>query len=220
MSKKTVANLLVDTLVAAGVKRVYGLAGDSLNGITDSIRTRDDIHWIPVRHEETAAFAAGAEAHLTGHLAVCAGSCGPGNLHLINGLYDCHRSRVPVLAIAAQIPATKSAADIFRKPTRNISSPSAVITANWSRKPEQMPRVLEIAMQTAISRRGVAVIALPGDVALHDAVNDSRACISRSRNRPCVLPMTKSAELATILNASKKDNHPWRRGLRRGSRRS
>ena len=93
MAKKTVANLLVDTLVVAGVKRVYGLAGDSLNGITDSIRTRDDIHWIPVRHEETAAFAAGAEAHLTGRLAVCAGSCGPGNLHLINGLYDCHRSQ-------------------------------------------------------------------------------------------------------------------------------
>ena len=104
MAKKTVANLLVDTLVAAGVKRVYGLAGDSLNGITDSLRTRDDIQWIPLRHEETAAFAAGAEAHLTGRLAVCAGSCGPGNLHLINGLYDCHRSRVPVLPIAAQIP--------------------------------------------------------------------------------------------------------------------
>lgn len=104
MAKKTVANLLVDTLVAAGVKRVYGLAGDSLNGITDTLRTRDDIQWIPLRHEETAAFAAGAEAHLTGRLAVCAGSCGPGNLHLINGLYDCHRSRVPVLPIAAQIP--------------------------------------------------------------------------------------------------------------------
>ena len=100
MIKKTVANLLVDTLVAAGVKRVYGLAGDSLNEITDSIRARDDINWIPVRHEETAAFAAGAKAHLTGNLAVCAGSCGSGNLHLINGLYAGHRNRVPVLAIA------------------------------------------------------------------------------------------------------------------------
>ena len=99
---KRVADLLVDTLVAAGVDRIYGLAGDSLNGITDSIRPRDNIKWVPVRHEETAAFAAGAEAHLTGRLAVCAGSCGPGNLHLINGLYDAHRSRVPVLAIAAQ----------------------------------------------------------------------------------------------------------------------
>jgi pyruvate dehydrogenase (quinone) len=101
MARKRVADVLVDTLVAAGVKRVYGLVGDSLNGITDSIRPRKDLQWVPVRHEETAAFAAGAEAHLTGQLTVCAGSCGPGNLHLINGLYDCHRSRVPVLAIAA-----------------------------------------------------------------------------------------------------------------------
>src|SRR6202048_4507280 len=104
MAKKNLSELLVDTLVLAGVKRVYGVAGDSLNGITDVIRIDERIKWIHVRHEETAAFAAGAEAHLTGSLAVCAGSCGPGNLHLINGLYDCHRSRVPVLAIAAHIP--------------------------------------------------------------------------------------------------------------------
>ena len=101
MSKKSVAELLVETLARAGVERIYGVPGDSLNGITDSIRRRERPRWIHVRHEETAAFAAGAEAHLTGRLAVCAGSCGPGNLHLINGLYDCHRNRVPVLAIAA-----------------------------------------------------------------------------------------------------------------------
>jgi pyruvate dehydrogenase (quinone) len=104
MAKKNVAELLLETLAGAGVERVYGVAGDSLNGITDAIRRREHPRWIHVRHEETAAFAAGAEAHLTGRLAVCAGSCGPGNLHLINGLYDCHRNRVPVLAIAAQIP--------------------------------------------------------------------------------------------------------------------
>src|SRR6266404_2758680 len=98
---KRVADLLVDVLADAGVRRIHGVSGDSLNGITDSIRVRRHIQWVHVRHEETAAFAAGAEAHLTGTLAVCAGSCGPGNLHLINGLYDCHRSRVPVLAIAA-----------------------------------------------------------------------------------------------------------------------
>src|SRR5467141_1305228 len=112
---KRVADLLVDTLVAAGVERIYGLAGDSLNGITDSIRPRDNIKWVPVRHEETAAFAAGAEAHLTGRLAVCAGSCGPGNLHLINGLYDCHRSRVPVLAIAAQVPSSEIGSGYFQE---------------------------------------------------------------------------------------------------------
>jgi pyruvate dehydrogenase (quinone) len=101
---KTVAALLVETLAQAGIKRIYGVAGDSLNGITDAIRQRGDVQWALVRHEETAAFAAGAEAHLGGTLAVCAGSCGPGNMHLINGLYDAHRSRVPVLAIAAHIP--------------------------------------------------------------------------------------------------------------------
>ena len=115
MSKKTVAELIVETLALAGVKRMYGVAGDSLNGITDSIRKRDDIRWVSVRHEETAAFAAGAEAHLTRHLAVCAGSCGPGNLHLINGLYDAHRSRVPVLAIAAHIPSREIGSGYFQE---------------------------------------------------------------------------------------------------------
>src|ERR1700751_3900441 len=104
---KRVADLLVEVLAEAGVRRVYGLCGDSLNAFTDSIRTSKSLQWIHVRHEEAAAFAAGAEAHLTGTLAVCAGSCGPGNLHLINGLYDCHRNRVPVVAIAAQIPSAE-----------------------------------------------------------------------------------------------------------------
>src|ERR1700681_1994674 len=116
MAKKNLAELLVDILLAAGVKRVYGVAGDSLNGITEAIRTHESIKWIHVRHEETAAFAAGAEAHLTGNLAVCAGSCGPGNLHLINGLYDCHRGRVPVLAIAAQIPTEEIGSSYFQEP--------------------------------------------------------------------------------------------------------
>src|SRR5258707_6311002 len=104
MARKKVADLLVDVLAKAGVRQIYGVSGDSLNGITDSIRATKQIQWIHVRHEETAAFAAGAEAHLTVRLAVFAGSCGPENLHLINGLYDCQRSRVPVLAIAVRIP--------------------------------------------------------------------------------------------------------------------
>src|SRR5512133_3686688 len=171
MARKTVASLLVDTLVAAGVKRVYGLAGDSLNGITESIRTRDDIQWIPVRHEETAAFAAGAEAHLTGQLTVCAGSCGPGNLHLINGLYDCHRSRVPVLAIAAQIPSQEIGSGYFQETHPEHLFAQCSHYCELVSQAEQMPRILEIAMQTAISRRGVAVIALPGDVGSSDAVD-------------------------------------------------
>ena len=139
MAKKKVADLLVDVLVSGGVRQIYGVSGDSLNGITDSIRAKEQIQWIHVRHEETAAFAAGAEAHLTGRLAVCAGSCGPGNLHLINGLYDCHRSRVPVLAIAAQIPSNEIGSDTFRKPTRNISSRSAATIVNWFLNPSRCP---------------------------------------------------------------------------------
>ena len=127
---KTVADQCAEILAAAGVKRIYGIVGDSLNGITDAIRRQGKIEWVHVRHEEVAAFAAGAEAHLTGGLAVCAGSCGPGNLHLINGLFDCHRSRVPVLGIAAQIPSAGSAAATFRKPIRNTCSGSAATTAS------------------------------------------------------------------------------------------
>ena len=110
-----VSEVFVETLAQAGVKRVYGVTGDSLNGITDAIRRNKQIEWMHVRHEEAAAFAAGAESHLTGEIAVCAGSCGPGNLHLINGLYDCHRSRVPVLAIAAQIPSQEIGSGYFQE---------------------------------------------------------------------------------------------------------
>jgi pyruvate dehydrogenase (quinone) len=204
MAKKTVAHLLVDTLVAAGVKRVYGLAGDSLNGITDSIRTRDDIQWIPVRHEETAAFAAGAEAHLTGHLAVCAGSCGPGNLHLINGLYDCHRSRVPVLAIAAHIPSQEIGSGYFQETHPEHLFAQCSHYCELVSHAEQMPRVLEIAMQTAITRRGVAVVALPGDIGLHDAVVEQPR-LHFPEPRPTVCPSDdEMAELAKVLNAAKK----------------
>ena len=175
MATKTVADLLVQTLAAAGVERIYGVSGDSLNGITDSIRRQKQIQWIHMRHEEAAAFAAGAEAHLTGTLAVCAGSCGPGNLHLINGLYDCHRSRVPVLAIAAQIPSNEIGSGYFQEThPEHLFAQCSHYCESISR-PEQMPRVLEIAMQTAISRRGVAVVAIPGDIALRDAIGGGSA---------------------------------------------
>ena len=120
MARSNVAKLLVDTLVGAGVRRIYGVVGDSLNGMTECLRTQEQIEWIGVRHEEVAAFAAGAEAHLTGKLAVCAGSCGPGNMHLINGLYDCHRSRVPVLAIAAQVPSRERGSSYFQETRPDI----------------------------------------------------------------------------------------------------
>src|ERR1700723_4001320 len=163
-----VAEVLVETLIANGVERVWGLPGDSLNGITDAIRTRPNIQWMHVRNEEAAAFAAGAEAHITGELAVCAGSCGPGNLHLINGLYDCQRNRVPVLAIAAQIPSGEIGSNYFQETHpeqlfKDCSHYCEVIS-----QPSQMPRILGIAMRTALSKRGVAVVVVPGDVGLRE----------------------------------------------------
>ena len=201
---KRVADLLVDVLLEAGVQRVYGVSGDSLNGITDSLRTRRDIQWVHTRHEETAAFAAGAEAHLTGKLAVCAGSCGPGNLHLINGLYDCHRSRVPVLAIAAQIPSNEIGSGYFQETHPEHLFAQCSHYCELVSQPEQMPRVLEIAMQTAISKRGVAVVAIPGDVALRDAVEQTPR-LHFSESRPSVCPSDDEINiLADLLNRSEK----------------
>src|SRR6201991_2500653 len=192
---KRVADLLVDVLVEAGVQRVYGVSGDSLNGITDSIRTRKEIEWVHVRHEEVAAFAAGAEAHLTGKLAVCAGSCGPGNLHLINGLYDCQRSRVPVLAIAAQIPSNEIGSGYFQETHPEHVFAQCSHYCELVSQPEQMPRVLEIAIQTALSRRGVSVIAIPGDVSLRDAVEQAPR-LHFPPPKPTVCPSAE--EIATL----------------------
>src|ERR1700756_939249 len=201
---KNVADLLVEVLVEAGVERIHGVSGDSLNGITDSIRTRNDIEWVHARHEETAAFAAGAEAHLTGKLAVCAGSCGPGNLHLINGLYDCQRSRVPVLAIAAQIPSGEIGSGYFQETHPEHLFAQCSHYCELISQPEQMPRVLEIAMQTAISKRGVSVIALPGDVALRGAV-ESGPRLRFSAPKPTVCPSDDEIKLlAEVLNRSKR----------------
>jgi pyruvate dehydrogenase (quinone) len=204
MAKKKVADLLVDVLAEAGVRQIYGVPGDSLNGVTESIRAKKQIQWIHVRHEETAAFAAGAEAHLTGRLAVCAGSCGPGNLHLINGLYDCHRSRVPVLAIAAQIPSNEIGSGYFQETHPEHLFAQCSHYCELVSQPEQMPRVLEIAMQTAISRRGVAVVVLPGDVALREAIEQGSR-LHFAEPKPSVCPSDDEiVTLARILNNSKK----------------
>src|SRR5215469_11579439 len=204
MGKKTVAELLVDTLVSREVSRMYGVAGDSLNGITDSIRGTGQLRWVHVRHEETAAFAAGAEAHLTERLAVCAGSCGPGNLHLINGLYDCHRSRVPVLAIAAQIPTREIGSGYFQETRPEHLFAQCSHYCELVSHPEQMPRMLEIAMQTAVSRRGVSVIALPGDVALREVVADGPR-LTFPEPRPLLCPSdAELAALAKLLNSARR----------------
>ena len=201
---KNIAELMVEVLAGAAVERVYGLSGDSLNGFTDAIRRQEQIRWIHVRHEETAAFAAGAEAHLTGKLSVCAGSCGPGNLHLINGLYDCHRSRVPVLAIAAQIPSAEIGSRYFQETHPEHLFAQCSHYCELVSHPEQMPRVLELAMQTAVSRRGVAVVAIPGDIALQTAIVASPRLRFPSPN-PKVCPSDEELDtLARVLDPSKK----------------
>src|SRR5208337_781880 len=172
MAKK-VADLLVEVLAGTGVRRIYGVSGDSLNGMTDSMRARGDVRWVGMRHEETAAFAAGAEAHMTGELAVCAGSCGPGNLHLINGLFDCHRSRVPVLGIAAQIPSAEIGAGYFQETHPQDLFRECSHYCEFVSSANQMPRTLEIAIREAVAKRGVSVLVMPGDVALQPASDAS-----------------------------------------------
>jgi pyruvate dehydrogenase (quinone) len=202
MSKQTVAQVVVDTLALAGVKRIYGVAGDSLNGITDALRKRGDMQWAHTRHEETAAFAAGAEAHLTGSLAVCAGSCGPGNTHLINGLYDAHRSRVPVLAIAAQIPSREIGSGYFQETHPELVFRECSHYCELVSSPQQIPRILEIAIQTALSRRGVSVIVLPGDIALQDAI-ETKPRLKFTTAEATVRPSDEGvARMAQILNDS------------------
>src|ERR1700736_4390316 len=168
---KTVADQFAQILIAAAVKRIYGIVGDSLNGLTDALRRHGKIEWIHVRHEEAAAFAAGAEAHLTGELAVCAGSCGPGNLHLINGLFDCQRSRVPVLAIAAQVPSAELGAGYFQETHPESLFKECSDYCELISGANQMPRVLEIAIRQAVGNRGVSVVVIPGDLAFHPAID-------------------------------------------------
>jgi pyruvate dehydrogenase (quinone) len=200
---KTAAQFLVETLEAAGVKRIYGVVGDSLNGITDTLRRRKTIEWVHVRHEEAGAFAAGGEAHLTGELAVCAGSCGPGNLHLINGLFDCHRSRVPVLAIAAHIPSSEIGIDFFQATHPESLFKECSHYVELVSNPAQLPQILTRAMRVAVAKRGVAVVVLPGDVALKPL--DAPAPRWLIPAKPVVRPAAEDLQrLAAMLNEGKR----------------
>ncbi|GAA4478426.1 ubiquinone-dependent pyruvate dehydrogenase [Microbacterium panaciterrae] len=199
----TVAENIVSTLRANGVQRVYGIPGDSLNGFTDALRKDGTIRWVHVRHEETAAFAAAAEAALTGDLAVVAGSCGPGNLHLINGLYDANRSRVPVLAIAAHIPTSEIGTQYFQETHPQELFRECSVYVEYVSDPVQMPRLLQVAMRAAIEKRGVAVLVISGDVALAEAEDDRVSVIERAR--PVIVPSPAELErAATLLNAASK----------------
>jgi pyruvate dehydrogenase (quinone) len=196
----TVAEVMVATLKTSGVRRVYGLPGDSLNGFTDALRRDGEITWEHVRHEETAAFAAAAEAALTGELAVCAGSCGPGNLHLINGLFDANRSRVPVLAIAAHIPAEEIGSGYFQETHPDRLFVECSVYCELVSVPEQLPRVLETAMRAALARGGVTVVVVPGEVFLADAPVGPSPHPIRATS-PVVRPDQESlAAAAQVLN--------------------
>ncbi|UWF51791.1 ubiquinone-dependent pyruvate dehydrogenase [Pseudomonas sp. N3-W] len=203
MAKISIAQQLATTLEQAGVKRIWGLTGDSLNGLTDALRTMDSIEWMHVRHEEVAAFAAGAEAALTGQLAVCAGSCGPGNLHLINGLFDCHKNHVPVLAIAAQIPSSEVGLNYFQETHPQELFKECSHFVELVSNPAQMPQVLHRAMRSAILNRGVAVVVIPGDVALQEVENKLKPwpALSRPRTLPAPQDLDRLVELLSQSKA-------------------
>ncbi|HTB64703.1 MAG TPA: ubiquinone-dependent pyruvate dehydrogenase [Steroidobacteraceae bacterium] len=200
---QTGADFMAATLRQAGVRRIYGVVGDSLNGFTDSLRRLGEIDWIHMRHEESAAFAAGAEAHLTGQLAVCAGSCGPGNLHLINGLFDCQRSGVPVLAIAAHIPSTEIGIDYFQATHPELLFRECSHYVELVSNVNQLPQILTRAIRAAVGRRGVAVVVIPGDVALKPL--DTATPIWVVPPRPVVRPSDDHIkDLALFLNMAER----------------
>ncbi|WP_448316265.1 pyruvate dehydrogenase [Streptomyces sp. CO7] len=217
MAKQNVAEQFVDILTRAGVRRMYGVVGDSLNPVVDAVRRHKGIDWVHVRHEEAAAFAAGAEAQVTGQLTACAGSCGPGNLHLINGLYDAHRSMAPVLALASHIPSSEIGLGFFQETHpdrlfRDCSHYSEMISS-----PSQMPRLLNTAIQHAVGRSGVSVVTLPGDIADEPAPEgayDTALVTSRPSVRPgdaeldaLVEMIDKAGKVTLFCGAGCKDAH-------------
>lgn len=199
----TLADHVISTLRASGVTRMYGLPGDSLNGLTDAIRRADDFSWEHVRHEETAGFAAAGDAALTGQLAVCAGSCGPGNLHLINGLFDAQRSRVPVLAIAAHIPQSEIGSEYFQETRPQELFRECSVYCELVTTPESAPRVLQMAMRAAVEENGVAVVVIPGEIFLHKA-GDLRVSPVLPTHSICRPADDELGCAATILNNSDK----------------
>jgi pyruvate dehydrogenase (quinone) len=199
-----IATQILTVLKANGVERIWGLPGDSLNGVTDAIRGLGGMEWMHVRHEEAAAFAAGADAQITGGLGVCAGSCGPGNLHLINGLFDANRSRLPVLAIAAQIPSPEIGSNYFQETHPERLFQDCSVYCEVVTDAAQMPRLLEIAMRSALEQRGVAVLVLAGDVLLGDAQNEKRVTVIEQTHSAIVPAEAELDAAAAILNDSSK----------------
>lgn len=200
----TIAAFITETLRQAGVKKIWGVTGDSLNGISDSLRKIDEIEWLGTRHEEVAAFAAGAEAHISGKLAVCAGSCGPGNMHLINGLFDCHRNKVPVLAIAAHIPSAEIGTNYFQETHPQELFHECSVFCELVSNPEQMPYLLETAMRQAILHNDVSVLVLPGDIALKNVPEGIMPKWQAPQSALYTPQPNDLQQLADQLNQSKK----------------
>ncbi|GAA0455486.1 pyruvate dehydrogenase [Paractinoplanes deccanensis] len=201
---QTVADQLVEVLVQAGVRRIYGIVGDSLNSLSDAIRRTDEIEWVHVHNEEAAAFAAAAEAQLTGRLAVCAGSCGPGNTHLIQGVFDAQRSGAPVLAIASHIISTEIGTGFFQEtdPKRLFEQAS-----HWTElvsSPEQMPRLARVGIQAAVGKRGAAVLVVPGDVLAMDATVETGTGHAVAGPVVGAPPAEVIEDLAVRINAAEK----------------
>ncbi len=217
----TLADHLVATLKASGVERIYGLPGDSLNGFTDSLRRDKTLAWEHVRHEESAALAAAGEAATTGQLAVCAASCGPGNLHLINGLFDANRSRVPILAIAAHIPSAEIGGNYFQETHPQELFRECSVYSELVSSVEQFPYVLDIAIRTAVEKQGVAVLVVPGDLLLDELDSATPASAIRA-TQPVVRPgpdelaraveLLDGAENVTILAGAGCCRRPRRTG--------
>lgn len=203
MAKK-VAEQLVETLVEASIERIYAVTGDSLNEVNEAVRQNKKIRWIHVRHEETGAYAAGAEAQLTGRLGCCAGSSGPGHVHLINGLYDAHRSGAPVLAIASTIPTGEFGTEYFQETSTVKLFNDCSYYNEVANTPKQFPRMLQSAIQTSITRKGVSVIGLPGDVAKAQA-EDINSSVQTFSGEPSICPAEEDlARLADLLNRHSK----------------
>jgi len=200
---KNVADQLVQMLVSAGIKRIYAVTGDSLNQVNDAVRREGSIQWIHVRHEEAGAYAAGAEAQLNG-LACCAGSSGPGHVHLINGLYDAHRLGAPVIAIASTVPTHEFGTEYFQETNTIKLFDDCSYYNQIATTPKQLPRMLQAGIQTAIHRKGVAVIGLPGDITNMDA-EDIDSSLKIYTNVPEIKPTAADLnELAALLNKHQK----------------
>ncbi|GLW69606.1 hypothetical protein Kpho02_19050 [Kitasatospora phosalacinea] len=200
---RTVARVIVDALRELEVRHVFGVVGDALNPLTDAIRTTEGIEWIGCRHEEAAAFAAGAQSQLSGNLGVCMGTVGPGSVHLLNGLYDAAKSRTPVLAVAGQVPSAEIGGDYFQEVDNDLLFRDVAVFRATVSSPDQLPRLLEAAVRAALAERGVAVLTVPGDLGDRELTDDRPARFPRTRpvTRPDDEGVRRAAEL---INAGER----------------